>query len=346
MSTITTWGRARAWLSGTLVFLLALGSPGTVAVSAAARAQVEGCGLAVTTEPAGAAVFVDGELRGETPLSLEGLAPGDHRVRVAKDGYLENSRVVSLRSGDAQAVRVKLTPASQPRASATQVEEPPAPQVQPKKKGGGGGKILLIGLGVAAVGTGVYLLLPKNKAPIPGTVVASPSTAIMGGSNVSFTAQGASDPDNDPLTFSWNFGDGSSGTGNPATHVYNSAGTFNVTVTVSDGKKSATATGSITVRSLAGRWTGPLRGTFTTFNTVVNFGHSGSTLSGNYVDQFPGSGTVTGRVSSPLAVTFTVTIPGFQPWTFTGTADSTINTLTGVANGSGFVNNSWTLTRN
>jgi PKD repeat protein len=307
----------------TLVLLLVLGSPGSVALSAAARVQVEGCGLAVATEPAGAAVYLNGELRGETPLALEGLPEGDHRVRVVKDGYLENSRVVSLRSGDAQAVRVKLTPASQPRASATQVEAPPAPQAQPKKKGGGGGKILLIGLGVAAVGAGVFFLLPKNDPPVAAlTIDAGGTVALQGATNVSFDGSGSRDPNNDPLTYSWDFGDGSTGTGQRTTHVYNTAGAFNVTLTVSDGKKSATATGTVTVRNLTGTWTGDLsdlnRGVFFTWNLT----QSGSSVSGTYSDFVNGSGTATGRVSAARSVAFTTNLTGFRPGSWTGTLNS------------------------
>ncbi|MCP4017148.1 MAG: PKD domain-containing protein, partial [Delftia sp.] len=45
----------------------------------------------------------------------------------------------------------------------------------------------------------------------------------------------AADPDGDTLVYSWNFGDGTSGTGASADHAYASAGIYDVTVTVSDG---------------------------------------------------------------------------------------------------------------
>jgi PKD repeat protein len=49
----------------------------------------------------------------------------------------------------------------------------------------------------------------------------------------------ASDPDGDPLTYSWNFGDGSSTAFGPTAsvvHEYGQAGTYVATLTVSDGK--------------------------------------------------------------------------------------------------------------
>jgi len=52
-----------------------------------------------------------------------------------------------------------------------------------------------------------------------------------------------------PYTFEWDFGDGTTGTSNPAYHTYNSAGTYTVSVTVTDQineQASATTTVNIT----------------------------------------------------------------------------------------------------
>lgn len=56
---------------------------------------------------------------------------------------------------------------------------------------------------------------------------------------VSFDASGA-DPDKDPLTYDWDFGDGVTKTGGSrATHKYGTGGTYRVSVTVDDGRGSA-----------------------------------------------------------------------------------------------------------
>lgn len=53
---------------------------------------------------------------------------------------------------------------------------------------------------------------------------------------VNFTAAASSDPDGDPLTFTWNFGDGSPVvTGMNVSHTYASNGIYNARVTVQDG---------------------------------------------------------------------------------------------------------------
>ncbi|HEX7076787.1 MAG TPA: Ig-like domain-containing protein [Candidatus Eisenbacteria bacterium] len=51
---------------------------------------------------------------------------------------------------------------------------------------------------------------------------------------IAFDGSGSSDPDGDVLTFAWDFGDGSSGTGATVSHPYASIGLFNVSLTVTD----------------------------------------------------------------------------------------------------------------
>jgi glucose/arabinose dehydrogenase len=67
--------------------------------------------------------------------------------------------------------------------------------------------------------------------------------------SVTFSGSGSIDPDSDPLTYSWNFGDGSPVAGGvTVTHTYSSVGGYTSTLTVSDGKGGTdTSTVKITV---------------------------------------------------------------------------------------------------
>jgi PKD repeat protein len=57
------------------------------------------------------------------------------------------------------------------------------------------------------------------------------------GLSVAFDGTTSSDPDGDTLTYDWDFNDGTAhGTGATPTHVYAAAGTYHVTLLVSDGK--------------------------------------------------------------------------------------------------------------
>lgn len=87
-----------------------------------------------------------------------------------------------------------------------------------------------------------------NRAPILSSGPdADPQTAYLGEA-ITFTVE-ASDADEDELTIAWNFGDGSLGTGASTEHTFITAGTYEVTVTVSDGEAEPVS-GSVTVHVL------------------------------------------------------------------------------------------------
>ena len=304
-------------------------------------------GLAVSSDPGGATVYVDGQFVGQTPLTLQRLQAGDHRVRIVKDGYLENARVVTVSPGKASSLQIRLTARNTSQAS----PEDQVGGVSGISSGGGGGgsmkKWLYVGLAGGAAATAV-VLATRGHAPTVAQVNASPTSGLQAGTAFSFSADG-NDEDGDSLTYNWNFGDGATGTGITVTHVYNIPGAFNVTVTVSDGNKEASGGTAVTVRALTGTWTGTF---FRVLNATVTFTQTGSTFTGTYRDTLLGAGTVSAGtigllapgLTAPGVVVFTVTLPGFTPFTYTGRITDA-NTLDGVVNGSDFVNEPWTLRR-
>ncbi|HEV8399275.1 MAG TPA: DNA/RNA non-specific endonuclease [Gemmatimonadales bacterium] len=54
------------------------------------------------------------------------------------------------------------------------------------------------------------------------------------GSAIGFTAAGSTDPDGDALSYAWDFGDGTGGTGTAPTHAYADNGTYTALVVVTD----------------------------------------------------------------------------------------------------------------
>ncbi len=332
----------------TAALLATAGMPAWAAPAASARPATA---LEVQSEPAGAAVYVDGQWKGATPVAVEGIAAGDHTVRVVKAGFLENSRVVAV-PASGRSLRVALTATGvQPKAERmTQGTAAAAPE------GGEGGsrkKWLWIGVGAAAltgIGVGVYLAT-KNDPPKVSGVTASPLTALQEATSVEFAAT-ASDPDGDSLSYTWNFADGSTGTGASVSHVFPSAGTYTVSVEVSDGKDKVTGTTSVTVKSMGGGWTGAIQSGGVSLPISMNLSQNGSGVGGTYAANYPGygavSGTVAGNVRAPANVTLTVSASKgttvFYPLIFNGTFGSTLDGVSGTVTENG-VPFSFTLSR-
>ena len=295
--------------------------------------------VTVTSDPPDAAVYVDGQFAGRTPLTLERVEAGDHRVRVVKDGYLENGRIVAVSAGRTASLQLQLTAstAGSAIASADQAgggisSGPPSSKRKWWYLGAAGG-------GAAAT---ALVLATRNGPPTIGTLSATPPTGVVAATPIAFSAQGARDPDGDSLSYSWDFGDSTTSQEQAPRHVYNGAGAFSVRCTVSDGKHSDSGSTTVTVRSLAGTW----RGTLQEVQETLVITQSGAALGGTFSDVMFGNGVLSGFVStsSPL-VRFTIIQPGINPFTFTADPNGDVTALTGVVNGSGFISERFTITR-
>lgn len=66
--------------------------------------------LTVTTEPAGAEIYVDGRSYGPSPATVEGLLVGDHYVTIKQLGFERMIRRASVRSGGVSTASYELVP--------------------------------------------------------------------------------------------------------------------------------------------------------------------------------------------------------------------------------------------
>jgi PKD repeat protein len=90
----------------------------------------------------------------------------------------------------------------------------------------------------ATIGVGNQAPVADANGPYSGTVNVA----------VSFDGSGSNDPDGSIVSYDWDFGDGSSGSGATPSHAYGSPGTYNVALTVTDDQgvtDSANSTATI-----------------------------------------------------------------------------------------------------
>ena len=157
----------------------------------------------------------------------------------------------------------------------------------------------IAGAGVGAAVAGTTVLAGEENAPPIAAFSVSPSGVGMAGlTDYRFDARGSSDPDQDSLTYSWDFGDGSTGSGVTTSHTYGSSGTFSIRLTVSDAEAQVDTTGSVTVgRDLAGTW--GVGGDVSA--AAMTLSQSATRLSGSYNQTGADGGvwSVSGSISGP-----------------------------------------------
>lgn len=158
--------------------------------------------------------------------------------------------------------------------------------------------------------------------PSPFVATFAPPSATVGNAAI-FSASVKDAAGNDAVSqvssFSWNFGDGETATGQVVSHVYDTAGTYSVTLTVTDflgrvARTSGTVTvgqGQIPVASFLASPTSPNVGQPVNFNatgSTAEPGHSIRTYSWNFGD---GTTADTGALTSHTyeqAGTYTVAL--------------------------------------
>jgi hypothetical protein len=279
--------------------------------------------LVVTSTPSGAVVYLDGAPVGLTPVTIDRVTAGSHRLRLTRDGHLENLKVIAA---DAPLEHhVTLTPlplrSRQARSPGKQGEAPADGENWFTKR-----KWLWVGAGAGGAAAALFLMRPSDPVT-GGSVLVSPTIGLQAATPITFASQGAGGGSSGTLTYAWDFGDGTTGSGPLVTHVYGASGVFTVKVDVSDGKKSATATGSVTIRSLAGTWRGTLAGALGVTMTLMQ---NGAAVTGVYTDQ-AGSGPLAGsaRPASPR-VNLVISPSGYPAASYAADPNADVSRLTGI----------------
>jgi hypothetical protein len=83
-------------------------APPAAPAAAAAATAVAGTELIVNTDPPGGRITVNGIAWGTAPVTVRHLPAGDKRIRVSKDGYAVEERVVRVVDGQRRTIDVQL----------------------------------------------------------------------------------------------------------------------------------------------------------------------------------------------------------------------------------------------
>jgi len=325
--------------------------------------------LNISSTPSGASISIDGTFVGTTP-GTHYVPQGMHRVSISKTGYAPYETLLILFGTGARTINPTLTPLAPtnnpPTASFSY--SPPNPLVGTYVQFNAGastdsdGSIVSYSwsFGDGSTGTGPAIWHPflvggsyavtltvrdddgatnsltRNVQVGPSNTppVASFTYAKLGSNWVQFDASGSSDSDGAIVSYSWSFGDGSApGTGNMTYHLFPTASTFVVTLTVTDDD-GATATSTQSV-SLAPANVAPVA-SFTQTSIGSNWVRLDATASSdsdgtivsyswNFGDGSPaGTGNVTYH-QFPVASSFLVTLTVVDDDGATGTSSQVVD---------------------
>jgi PKD repeat protein len=170
----------------------------------------------------------------------------------------------------------------------------------------------------------------SSTSNAPPIAVAGGPYMASAGESVQLNGSGSSDPDGDPLTYSWDFGDGtaptSAGSSPNASHVYTADGFYTAVLTVDDGVNSPrTASATVEIVNLppvalaGGPYSGAPAGAIQ-FNGSSSFDPEGDTLT--YSWNF-GDGTAASAASSSAGISHTYAAAG--SYTAVLTVDDGVN---------------------
>ncbi len=205
--------------------------------------------------------------------------------------------------------------------------------------GGSGGGFptgLVTAAGAGAAGAVVVAtqtdLFAGNRAPEICMAAPLNTQGFVDVTAFTATVEGC-DYEGDPVTYAWDFGDGTTANTPSVSHVYRTTGTFSATLVVSDGKDSSQpSTFTITIASLTGRWR------VGTTNDFFDLVQSQTRVTGTYTSPAgSGSGTVSGTFQHPVPVpNISLTLSSQTSGTLTANTAGSLNVFNAIIVGGGY----------
>ncbi|WP_309380128.1 PKD domain-containing protein [Cerasicoccus frondis] len=203
-----------------------------------------------------------------------------HRRNLSSNSYLSNGAYVIWAHRTDRARLIDMTPDSSASSYNDRVDAPlevgdtfvdptGLVSITPTARGGSGAS--------EWIDVRVIVGVPGNTAP---SVSIDPVSSPQAREPITFTGSG-SDIDGDTLTYSWDFGDGNTGSGSSVQHTYPAGGDFTVSLSVSDGRGGVDSdTLAITVADPITPWSSTTVGSGYTTKDIIY--HDGQFLLGSF----------------------------------------------------------------
>jgi PKD repeat protein len=152
------------------------------------------------------------------------------------------------------------------------------------------------------------LVLPKGSTGgLKAVISAMPSSGAVPLS-VSFSGTGSTDTSGTITSWTWNFGDGATGSGAATSHTYITAGTFTATLTVTDSlNATSAATANITASPVVVNAPSGLTASASSGTVTLKWADNSSNESGFYIEQAPTGTTSFTRIGQTSANVVTAT---------------------------------------
>jgi hypothetical protein len=228
--------------------------------------------------------------------------------------------VTGLTPTGAGAVQINVAAAFQGQTATAAIAQTNVATAAQAGGGIGAGKVAAIAGGAAGIAGGVFAFTRDGDPPTMSALSITPTAGLATITPVRVGPQTTASGDGAELTI--DFGDGTTVTvpatsGRAEEHVYQAGGAFSVRATITDSKdRTASASGTVTIKTLTGRWNVGTTGAFFTLT------QTGTTIGGAFTATTADScGVVTGSVrpqaTGNVSLTVTAPCPGFSS-TFTG----------------------------
>jgi hypothetical protein len=90
------------------------------------KKSVDSAEMNIITTPDQAVVFIDGNRKGTTPLTLKNITPGEHSLTISKAGYENRNERINIASGEKKSVEYALTQIPIPAKATLSVNTSPS----------------------------------------------------------------------------------------------------------------------------------------------------------------------------------------------------------------------------